>query len=169
MRIDPSDQTITMSFVDVITNGMGSLLALFLVLTMVRDLNFFDVSEAPLDQPRTSQRSTKAGSDRPPDKDPLIFLVLGHGEQSLRMEGGGYQWSYPDHLSAQVNGGSRFAAITLLTPLRGGEDISLGGLRPNVSTTIQIWKSGQELPPRAAIVPATGQLTLWPDPREAVR
>lgn len=169
MRTDPADQTITMSFVDVITNGMGSLLALFLVLTMVRELNSLDVSEAPPDQLQTGQRSSSAGPDRLADKDPLILLVLGQGEQSLRMEGGEYQWSYPDQLPAQVNGGSRFAAITLLKPLRGGEDISLGGLRPNLSTTIRVWKSGQELPPRGATVPANGRLTLWPDPGEAVR
>lgn len=167
MAADKPD-VISLSFVDVLANGLGSIVALFLIVTILRQgLELTERSSArPTD---TTQRLRQpVGQRRPPEKDPFVILVTSEDDQPLRAEQADYRWEYPEDLGGRPNGGGRFAALYLSRP-PADQMVTLAGLRAGTRVVVRVWSQEGERPPRVGTVEPQGRIVVWPESMEAVR
>lgn len=162
-----NENVMSLSFVDVLANGMGSIVVLCLIVTVL--YQGMELTQQLAAQPTdpTDRIHQTTGQHRPLEKDPFVILVTNEDDQPLRASTAGCRWEYPDDVPAQPNGGSRFAALYLYRS-PADQTIALSGLRVGARVVVRIWSREGMRPPRLEMIEAEGRIIVWPDPSEKV-
>lgn len=159
--------SVSMSFVDVITNGMGSMLVLFLLMTVLRQAVDLGAPHSPNGSEGEGGQTGAVAAARAPEKDPFVILVTSSGRRPLFAGQG--QWDLSDEFgNARRNTGATFAAVYAALPPPAGATVVLRGARSGEVVTVQVWHKGA-MTARTETPRGDGSVPVWPIPKEGQR
>lgn len=167
MNPEQSD-SVSMSFVDVITNGMGSMLVLFLLMTVLRQAVDLGAPHSPEGTEGVGGQTGAVAASRTPEKDPFVILVTSSDRRQLFDAGGG-RWELSDEFGgARRNTGGTFAALYAALPPPAGATVVLRGARAWEVVNVQVWHGGK-MTARTETPRGDGAVAVWPPPKEGAR
>lgn len=162
---DPAESG-SLSFVDVLANGMGSMLVLFILMTLLRaTADFGAVDQTTLSSAGGSGDQVGGGNE------PFVILVTSQPKTQLFAPIGGklrpaaeaWQCDANYKSTARLNVGANYATFYGPSPPSNDETIRLTGLNPNAVILIRIYRGSGELPIHTAKVDG-GEYAVWPAP-----
>jgi len=145
----------SLSFVDVLANGLGGLLILFILTTAVQtDIDF--AKEGKDKGVKTKKDGTGRGDNQ---KDPFVALVIGPPRVPILNEPKD-PWRATRRTDERYDYGATFAVMHGPNPPTG--DLALDNLRPGIRLTVSIFVHGEPAGTRSQIVPPSGSIKVWP-------
>ena len=136
----------SLSFVDVLANGLGGLLILFILTTAVIDF---------------AKEGKDKGVETEEDgqKNPFVALVIGPPRVPILNEPKD-PWRATRRTDERYDYGATFAVMHGPNPPTG--DLALDNLRPGIRLTVSIFVHGEPAGTRSQIVPPSGSIKVWP-------
>lgn len=152
----------SLSFLDVMTNGMGSLLVLFFLMAALQGGDF------AAHQAQGFDRGKGQGGAEAEAKRPFVIVVSGQAGAALFAREGG--WAIEGDAAfaqeARTSTGANYALLYAEVPPGNECRIGLKGLRPDATGTLTIFQD-KALHSRRSIQPVKADpLAIWPVPTE---
>jgi hypothetical protein len=160
--VNPQRDGSALSFLDVLTNGLGSLLVLFFLMSALRS---GIISETPTPVDETTQQGFHRGDDRG-KMDPFVVLVSGPAKSALFVKGNGDRFLVEGEAAVppgrRFSVGTNYALLIAEAAPAEGCSIQLIGLRPDATGWVRVFHGEKLLLARTLQPGRDGKMPIWP-------
>jgi hypothetical protein len=159
------DSAVSLSFLDVITNSLGSVLLLFFIMVALKETALL------LDQPPSTKALQHVGQGE--DRQPFVLLISVPSGQSLLSDLKANPWDREGTAPTfgTVAWGSNYAVFYADGAPPADAKLFVGPLEPNVRFRVQEFRAGKRRAPREEMTAAQlsrdakGRTRIWPLPK----